>query len=104
MITPANLWHQVFDKANGYCEYCNQDLLLSIAAMNAAQVDHVLARAKGGKDELENLRLACSLCNSSLAKFNHLTTFEARKERIQSRLAIHEGNWRDKRAKLRKTV
>jgi 5-methylcytosine-specific restriction endonuclease McrA len=102
MIVSAGIWHQVFDKANGYCEYCGQDLLISRATYASAQVDHVLARAKDGKDILENLRLACCQCNSSLSKWNHLTTFEARKAVALKKIEEnHERNYMDKVSKLR---
>ena len=101
MNISATIWHHVFDKANGYCEYCGEDLLISRAAYAAAQVDHVLARAKNGGDEMENLRLACSLCNSSLARYNHLTTFEERKAHIVRQLEIHKGNYDAKYSSLR---
>ena len=104
MITPPKIWHQVFDSANGYCEYCGEDLLISRAAYASAQVDHVLARAKGGEDKIENLRLACSLCNSSLARHKNLTTFEARKKHIESRLEIHKRNYSEKSSSLREPV
>ena len=104
MNIPADIWHQVFDGANGYCEYCGENLLISRAAYSSAQVDHVLARASGGGDKIENLRLACSLCNSSLSQHNKLTTFEARKKHIESRLEIHKKNYREKYSRLREPV
>jgi 5-methylcytosine-specific restriction endonuclease McrA len=104
MNIPADIWHQVFDRANGYCEYCGENLLISRAAYASAQVDHVLARAKEGEDKIENLRLACSLCNSSLARHNYLTTFEERKKHIESRLEIHKKNFSEKSLRLREPV
>lgn len=102
MIIPAGIWHLVFDRANGYCEYCDQDLLISRATYAAAQVDHVLARARDGKNDLENLRLACSQCNSSLSRYNHLTTFEERKAVVRKMIEdYHERNYQDKRSSLR---
>jgi 5-methylcytosine-specific restriction endonuclease McrA len=104
MIIPPKIWHQVFDRAKGYCEYCGEDLLISRAAYASAQVDHVLARAKDGEDKIENLRLACSLCNSSLSRYNVLTTFDARKKHIESQLETHQRNYREKCSKLRQPV
>ena len=104
MNIPADIWHQVFDRANGYCEYSDENLLVSRAAYASAQVDHVLARAENGGNGVENLRLACSLCNTSLARHNHLRTFEARREHIQSRLELHVRNYREKHSKLREPV
>jgi 5-methylcytosine-specific restriction endonuclease McrA len=104
MNIPANIWHQVFDRANGFCEYCGENLLVSRAAYASAQVDHVLARASGGGDIIENLRLACSLCNASLSRYNNLTTFEARKKHIESQLEIHKSNYHEKYSRLREPV
>ena len=79
MVVPPETWHIVFNRANGYCEYCGQDLLISRAAYASAQVDHVLGSPVGGLHGPENLRLACSQCNSSLSRYNHLTNFGERK-------------------------
>jgi 5-methylcytosine-specific restriction endonuclease McrA len=105
MIVPAETWHEVFDRANGYCEYCGQDLLISRAAYASAQVDHVLGRAAGGGHSPENLRLACSQCNSSLSKWNVLTTFEERKALVAKKIKeSHERNYQEKLSKLRKSI
>jgi 5-methylcytosine-specific restriction endonuclease McrA len=105
MIIPNEIWQQVFDRANGYCEYCDQDLLISRATYASAQVDHVIARANGGGDLPENLRLACSQCNSSLSRYNHLTTFEKRKDLVAKKIEeSHERNYQEKLSKLRKPI
>lgn len=82
MTIPPEIWEQVFLHAKGYCEYCGQDLILSRAAFSAAEVDHVLAVAKGGSNGLDNLRLACRRCNGALSKYNALETFQLRKEHL----------------------
>ena len=105
MLIPADIWNQVFERANGYCEYCGQDLLVSRAAYASAQVDHVLARAKQGPDSLDNLRLACSQCNSSLSRYNHLTTFEERKILAERKIdENHERNYQEKFSRLREPI
>lgn len=50
----------VRQRAGNCCEYClsHQDYI-----MGRLQVDRILPVAKGGGDELENLCLACELCN-----------------------------------------
>ena len=102
MIVPAETWHLVFNRANGYCEYCGQDLLISRAAYASAQVDHVLGRSVGGMHNPENLRLACSQCNSSLSRYSHLTTFEERRAlALQKIKEYHQRNYDEKRSKLR---
>ena len=102
MRISAQLWDAVFVRDNGHCQYCDQDLLVSRAALGGAQVDHVRAVAIGGKDELDNLKLACSLCNGSLSRYNHLTTFEERKALMQQKNVTHEKNYEALVIKLRK--
>lgn len=102
MRIPAKTWYEVFERDKGFCQYCEQDLLISRAALGGAQVDHVRAVAIGGGDELENLRLACPTCNGSLSKYNHLTTFEERKALMETKNVIHEKNYQDLVRKLRK--
>lgn len=43
------------------CEYCH-----SLEEASAAQfeIDHIVPRSRGGKDDLDNLALACQRCNS----------------------------------------
>lgn len=102
MTVPDEVWQQVFDRANGYCEYCGQDLLISRATYASAQVDHVHARAQGGNHDLENLRLTCCQCNSSLSRHNHLSTFEERKALVLRKInESHERNYQIKLSKLR---
>lgn len=74
-------WHEVFDRDNGYCRYCGEDLLLSISRYRSAEVDHLLPAGEAGRDESENLVLACGPCNRSLnhAHRQGLTTFDSRK-------------------------
>lgn len=47
-------------RAGNCCEYClsHQDYVLG-----RLQVDHITPRAADGVDEVENLCLACELCN-----------------------------------------
>src|ERR1700728_1690255 len=92
-----NAWEktkrEVFERDKGFCQYCEQDLLLSRTAYGGHQIDHVVARAKGGSDELNNLKLACATCNLGLSKRNDLTTFEARKEYINKRIIDYHEPW-----------
>jgi 5-methylcytosine-specific restriction endonuclease McrA len=102
MRISAKLWREVFLRDKGYCQYCGEDLLASRAALGGAQVDHVRAVANRGKDELENLKLACSLCNGSLSRYNHLTTFEERRKLMDGKNVTHEKNYQAFVSELRK--
>jgi len=42
------------------CQLCNKSLKLE-----EVEIDHIIPLAKGGKDELSNVRVLCSLCNAS---------------------------------------
>jgi 5-methylcytosine-specific restriction endonuclease McrA len=102
-----NAWErtkrEVFERDKGYCQYCEQDLLLSRATYNGHHIDHVIARAKSGSDKLENLKLACATCNLGLSRQIDLTTFEERKEYINKRTnEYHEPWYRELKSKLRK--
>lgn len=102
MRISAELWREVFVRDNGICQYCGEDLLASRAAYGAAQVDHVHAVALGGKDEMDNLKLACSSCNGSLSRYNHLTSFEERRVLMEKKNLIHKKNYQDLFSELRK--
>jgi 5-methylcytosine-specific restriction endonuclease McrA len=62
MSLPELLRQQVRDRAKNRCEYClsHQDYI-----MGRLQIDHILPIVKGGTDDVNNLCLACELCNQS---------------------------------------
>jgi 5-methylcytosine-specific restriction endonuclease McrA len=102
-----NAWEktkrEVFERAEGYCQYCGQDLLLSRATYGGHHIDHVMARAKSGSSGIENLKLACATCNLGLSKQNDLKSFEARKEYINKRIIdYHEPWFQELKSKLRR--
>jgi hypothetical protein len=51
---------QVVDRANRQCEYC---LISEEDTGFHHQVEHIVSRKHGGASALENLALACVLCN-----------------------------------------
>ena len=51
---------QVYDRANGCCEYC---LIPDIASFLPHEIDHIIAEKHDGRTESENLALSCTLCN-----------------------------------------
>ncbi len=58
---------QVFLKDNCQCSYVSPDGKRCMCKNNL-EVDHILPRAKGGKNELSNLRLLCSAHNKLMAE------------------------------------
>jgi HNH endonuclease len=57
---PEPLRAEVFKRANYQCEYCLINETLSFFAFH---VEHILSLKHGGKTELNNLALACPICN-----------------------------------------
>jgi HNH endonuclease len=51
----------VIERAGGCCEYCSSQARF---ATQSFSVEHILPRALGGTDELENLALSCQGCNN----------------------------------------
>lgn len=49
----------VYDKFNGHCAYCGCKI-----EFGGFVVDHFLAVAKGGKNNIDNLFPSCELCNA----------------------------------------
>ena len=56
----AQLRQQVYERAKGCCEYC---LIPELATLFTHQIDHIIAEKHGGLTQLENLALACVICN-----------------------------------------
>ena len=59
---PSNLRRYVVERAVSLCEYCRlrQDL-----CPEPFEVDHIIPRAASGLTILENLCLACPVCNNA---------------------------------------
>ena len=61
----------VYNKYSGRCAYCGREI-----EYKGMQVDHMVPKASGGTDDIENLMPACRLCNhykraNSLEWFRH---------------------------------
>lgn len=57
---PSGLRHFVYERAQGYCEYC---LIPEAASFATHEIDHIVAEKHGGLTEADNLALSCTLCN-----------------------------------------
>jgi hypothetical protein len=70
----AALRRQVYDRANGSCEYC---WIPELAVLISHEVDHMIAEKHGGRTDGDNLALACTSCNkfkgSDLASIDPLS-------------------------------
>jgi HNH endonuclease len=51
----------VIERANGCCEYCQSPYDFS---SDDFAVEHIVAKAQGGSDDLDNLALSCQGCNN----------------------------------------
>lgn len=59
-------WAQraVFFRDQGHCTYCRRDLTGLMHAMSRENYDHMVPLAEGGLNDVTNLQLLCSECNS----------------------------------------
>lgn len=57
---PAAVVRQVAEEANYRCGYCLSPQRLVMARL---EVEHIIPVSKGGSDRIENLWLACPICN-----------------------------------------
>ena len=60
-----NLRRQVYERAQGICEYCQTQQLIVINM----HIDHIVPLSAGGKSELDNLCLSCISCNGAKHRF-----------------------------------
>lgn len=60
----------VIDRANFRCEYCR---IFERYSFLAFHIEHIVSLKHGGDDNLENLALACPICN--LNKGTDIATF-----------------------------
>ncbi|WP_024546962.1 HNH endonuclease [Picosynechococcus sp. NKBG15041c] len=63
---PEKIQNKVRERAKGLCEYCHGVELWQYVRFT---VDHVIPRARGGSDDVENLALACFHCNRKKSSF-----------------------------------
>ena len=59
------VWRNAFDSLDGYCYCC-----LTAIRIENWDCGHIVAHARGGKDEADNLRPLCRTCNISMGKHN----------------------------------
>ena len=59
------LRRQVYDRAQGICEYCQTQELIVINM----HIDHIVPLSAGGRSEPDNLCLSCISCNGAKHKF-----------------------------------
>jgi hypothetical protein len=73
---PTILVRQVYHKCQGRCFYCSREVKLA-PRKGIWEVDHYYPRCQGGKDDFDNLVVACFACNRSKgAKIPQQSSFE----------------------------
>ena len=73
---PERLRLQVIERARERCEYCQTQQVIVVAM----EIDHIIPEVAGGETSLDNLCLACILCNGSKRDFQMGTDPETGKE------------------------
>lgn len=58
---------KMFNSQSGFCAYCRIEMTLKLGYSNTATRDHVVARARGGRNNLFNMVAACYECNQEKA-------------------------------------
>jgi hypothetical protein len=81
---------QVADRANRQCEYC---LINEADSGFHHQVDHIVSRKHGGVSTLENLALACVLCNRH--KGTDIASIDSKTGGITRLLNPRQDRWSD---------
>ena len=57
---------KLLKKQKGYCNYCGQSFFSS----DAVEVDHILPKSQGGKDEYKNLQLLHQHCHDQKSRYD----------------------------------
>lgn len=70
---PRAIEKEVFDKAEGVCQICGDDV-----NFGNGEVEHIISKSQGGSDDIENLQWACNKCNKLKGK--KLTNEQVRKK------------------------
>ena len=79
---------QVFQRANGCCEYCRSQALYTTESFD---VEHIVPTVRGGPTVLDNLALACSNCNGH--KYDKFEAYDAVSEQTISLFHPRRDKW-----------
>ena len=95
---------EIYQKYNGHCAYCGREI-----AFRDMQVDHLIPKANGGTDDMDNLMPSCRSCNH-YKRAETLESFRRMIETIPVKLGKREyifkvgmtyGFWNDKKRKVK---
>ena len=58
---------KIYDKTGGHCAYCGNNLVFKNHGKNGTRgswhIEHVIPKAKGGSNNIRNLKPSCAGCN-----------------------------------------
>lgn len=80
----------VRERAQDCCEYCRMAQAIQGATFH---IEHIVPRRKGGKDEAENLALACPSCN--LHKSEHTESEDPEAGQVVSLFHPRRDKWEE---------
>jgi len=79
---PKSKFVQVFERDQGRCVFCGRDLKSDFDTFMMAEEDHLVPGSKSGyRRDMDNLVLACSVCNRLKADFVPNPPLDPKKER-----------------------
>jgi hypothetical protein len=84
------LYPPVATRAGHRCEYCHAPEAIFNVPF---EVEHIRPVSLGGDNSLENLSLACRMCN--LAKSNHLTAVDPEESGVHELFHPRRDRWED---------
>ena len=90
--TPSQIYSvderiQVWEDGAKLCHYCDKRLPKpGTKSGRATHFDHVIAQAKGGSDELDNLVVCCKRCNTEKGSTEYLAFLHGRAVRAETQL------------------
>lgn len=67
-VLPWHLRLAVWGKTDGLCHHCGVAMAVEHGLPHSFQVDHFVALANGGSNDIENLVPSCARCNASKGK------------------------------------
>ena len=66
LATRHRVWDRYFDTTYGTCYVCGDEITLLSFRPNPFEAGHVIARSKGGSNDIKNLRPICRGCNKDM--------------------------------------
>ncbi|MDX2078185.1 MAG: HNH endonuclease signature motif containing protein [bacterium] len=86
---PKALRQQIFERANGLCEYCQSSQIV----ITTLEVDHILPVSLDGKTAPENLCASCAGCNRY--KKREIEAIDPQTQTIQRLFNPRQQVWHD---------